>query len=94
MHSERYKSVWDALCDTRAEAAEMELRSALMSAITERVESWDALQNGVAMRLGLTRPRLDDLMCGKIDKFSLDALVSIATVAGFKLRFQLDDATS
>lgn len=72
----------------------MELRSALMSAITEGVEGWDVPQKEAAKRLGLTRPRLDDMMRGKIDKFSLDALVSIATTAGFKLRFQLDEATS
>ena len=72
----------------------MELRSALMSAITERVESWGVPQHEAAKRLGLTRPRLDDLMRGKIDKFSLDALVSIATAAGFKLRFQFEEATA
>jgi len=94
MHSETYESVWDALCDTRAEAADMELRSTLLSAIIERVESWDVPQKEAAQRLGLTRSRLYDLMRGKIDKFSLDALVSIATAAGFKLRFLLDEATS
>jgi predicted XRE-type DNA-binding protein len=75
------QSVWDALCDTRAAAADIGLRSALLSAIIEYVESWDAL-------------RLDELMRGKINKFSLDALVSVATAAGFKLRFQFEEAAS
>jgi predicted XRE-type DNA-binding protein len=43
---------------------------------------------------GLTQPRLDELMRGKINKFSLDALVSVATAAGFKLRFQFEEAAS
>lgn len=30
-------------------------------------------------------------MHGKLDKFSLDALVDIATATGFKLRIQLED---
>jgi predicted XRE-type DNA-binding protein len=29
---------------------------------------------------------------GKLDKFSLDALVNVTTAAGFKLHIQLEDA--
>ena len=41
--------------------------------------------------LGVTRPRLNDLMRGKLDKFSLDALVNIAAAAGFRLHIELED---
>lgn len=50
-------------------------------------------QEQAAKRLGLTRPRLNDLLRGKLDKFSLDALVNVATTAGFKLHIQLEKAT-
>jgi len=36
--------------------------------------------------------RLNDLTRGKIDKFSLDALLNIATAAGFVLHIGLEDA--
>jgi len=65
IYSETYESVWGAICDTRAEAADLELRSTLMRAITDRVESWALPQKDAAKRLGLTRPRLDELMRGK-----------------------------
>ena len=91
METEIYESVWDAICDTRAEAANLTLRSTLMMAITDRVKSWALPQEQAAKRLGVTRPRLNDLLRGKLDKFSLDALVNLATAAGFKLRIQLED---
>lgn len=90
MKSETYESVWDAICDTREEAANLGLRSTLMSAIRERVKSWTVTEGEAAKRLSITRPRLNDLMRGKLEKFSLDALVNIATAAGFKLSIQLE----
>jgi predicted XRE-type DNA-binding protein len=64
-------------------------------AIRERVKAWQATggltQEEAAARLGLTRPRLNDLMRGKLDKFSLDALVNIAATAGFMVRIALED---
>jgi predicted XRE-type DNA-binding protein len=60
--------------------------------IRERVKAWAVPQEEAAKRLGLTRPRLNDLLRGKIDKFSLDALVNIATAAGYALHITLDAA--
>ncbi len=87
--SETYDSVFDAICDTAAEAANMRARAELMLSIRERVREWGIPQEAAAQRLGLTRPRLNDLMRGKIDKFSLDALVNIATAAGYTLHIEL-----
>jgi predicted XRE-type DNA-binding protein len=42
--------------------------------------------------LGLTQPRLNDLMRGRIDKFSLDALVNAAGRAGLTVRLQIRNA--
>jgi predicted XRE-type DNA-binding protein len=89
--SEIFDNVFDALCDTAAEAANMKARAELMLSIRERVKAWDLPQEKAARLLGLTRPRLNDLMRGKIDKFSLDALVNIATAAGYVLRIALED---
>ena len=92
MKGEVFDSVFDALADTPAEAANLTARADLLVHIRERVRSWGLPLEQVAPRLGLTRPRLSDLMNAKLDKFSLDALVNIATAAGFVLRIQLDDA--
>jgi predicted XRE-type DNA-binding protein/phage-related protein len=92
MNGETFDSVFDALADTAAEAANMTARADLLLAIRERVKAWNLTQEQAAVRLGLTRPRLNDLMRGKLDKFSLDALVNIAAAAGFKLHIELEDA--
>ena len=95
MSGETFDSVFDALADTPAEAANMTARADLLLAIRERVKAWQAegglTQEDAAARLGVTRPRLNDLMRGKLDKFSLDALVNIAAAAGFRLHIELED---
>jgi len=92
MIGETYDSVFDALADTPQEAANMTARADLLLAIRERVKAWDMTQEQAASRLGLTRPRLNDLLRGKLDKFSLDALVNVASAAGFTLTIELREA--
>jgi len=91
MNGEIFESVFDALADTPAEAANMTARADLLLAIRERVRAWSLTQEEAAARLGLTRPRLNDLMRGKLEKFSLDALVNIAAAAGFRLHIKLEE---
>ena len=86
MTTETFESVWDALEDTPTEAENMKLRSRLMIAISEAVTAWDVTQMEAARRLGVTQPRLNDLLRGHIGKFSLDALVSLAARAGLVCR--------
>ena len=62
MKRQKFASVWDALEDTAPEAANMRARSALMIAVRSKVESWKVSQSEAARRLGLTQPRLNDLM--------------------------------
>lgn len=92
MEAETFTNVFDALADTPAEAANMKARAALLSAIRTRVQSWKLSQEAAAARLGVTRPRLNDLMRGKLGKFSLDALVNLASAAGLALHIQIADA--
>ena len=54
-------------------------------------------QNGwkqaeAAKRCGVTQPRINDLLRGRIARFSLDALVNIASALGRKVRVSLDNA--
>ena len=82
----RYDSVWDAIEPSRAEAANMKARAQAMIAIQRAVAKWRLTQAATAKRLGLTQPRLNDLLRGRINKFSLDALVNIAMAAGLEAR--------
>jgi predicted XRE-type DNA-binding protein len=49
-------------------------------------------QAEAAKRCGVTQPRINDLLRGRISRFSLDALVNIASALGRKVRVSLDDA--
>jgi predicted XRE-type DNA-binding protein len=76
--TEPFASVWDAVTDTPEESANMKVRADLTMAIVRRVRGWGVTQQTAARRLGITQPRLSELLGGKITKFSLDALVSLA----------------
>lgn len=86
-----FDSVFDALADTPQQAANLTARADLMLAIRARVRSWNMAQEQAAKRLGLTRPRTNDLLRGKLEKFSLDALVNIAAAAELKLHIHLEE---
>jgi predicted XRE-type DNA-binding protein len=92
MKRKTFASVWDALEDTEAEAANMRARAELMIALRTRIEGWKLRQTEAARRMGLTQPRLNDLMRGRIDKFSLDALVNLAGRAGLAVRLKIGEA--
>ena len=77
-----FASVWDAIENTPAEAENMKLRSALMIALKEHIADQGWTQAEAARRLGVTQPRVSDLMRGKIDLFGLDTLVNMAVAAG------------
>ena len=89
---EKFDNLWFALEANEADAINMTMRSNLMSSIEKTVGSWKLSQSEAAKRLGITRPRLNDLMRGKISKFSLDALATLATRAGLSVRLSVKKA--
>jgi predicted XRE-type DNA-binding protein len=93
MKREKFENVWTALEKSEADAVNLHMRSELMTFIERAVEKWNLPQAEAAARLGLTRPRLNDLLRGKISKFSLDALTSIATRAGLSVKLSIKKAS-
>jgi predicted XRE-type DNA-binding protein len=85
-----FANVWDAIEDTPEAAAEMTARSDIMMAIEDTVRAWKVTQRDAAQRLGITQPRLNDLLTGKISKFSLDALIALASRAGLKIEIAIE----
>ena len=92
MDVQSFDNVWDALCDTPAEAANMTARSDLLAVLQRTVAGWGLTQTEAAKRLGITRPRLSDLTRGKINKFSLDALVNLSAQAGLTVEIRATEA--
>ena len=76
----------------KEEAENLKLRSELMMRIEELFAKSGMTQAQAAKLVGLTTPRLNALLKGKINLFSLDALVNIATRAGLSIRLQVRKA--
>lgn len=84
-----FASVWDALADTAQEAAHLKVRSQLMIELNERIRQWPGNDTVKAGQLGITRPRFSNLKGGRVDLFSLDALVDLAAAAGLAVSMEL-----
>ena len=67
------------------EAQNLLLRSQTMMAVTNWYEASGLTQAQAAKALGVTQPRLNQVLKGKINEFSLDALVNMATRAGMRV---------
>lgn len=67
------------------EAQNLLLRSQTMMAISCWYKESGLTQVQAARILGMTQPRLNQLLKGKIGEFSLDALVNMATRAGMRV---------
>jgi len=90
--AESYASVWDAIADTPEQAANLRARAELMQKIVARLKKNDWTQAEAAKQCGVTQPRINDLLRGRVSRFSLDALVNIATALGCRVRVDLDAA--
>ena len=64
------------------EAAHLLMRSDLMSEVTEQIERQGLTQKQAAKVLGVSQPRISDLVRRKIDRFSIDTLVEMLTRLG------------
>jgi predicted XRE-type DNA-binding protein len=92
MSKRKFDSVWEAIEDTPREAASLKARSELMMALQEQLKSSGMTQTQAAKMLGVTQPRISDLMRGRIELFSLESLVDMITSAGLKVEFKLRKA--
>ena len=90
--TESYASVWDALADTPGQAANLRARAELMRQIAALVEKQGWTQVEAAQHCGVTQPRVNDLLRGRVSRFSLDALVNISTALGCRVRVDLEAA--
>ena len=77
---------------SKGEAENLRLRSELMMRIDHFHREIGMTQGESAKLLGLTQPRLNALLKGRLSQFSLDALVNIASRAGLNVRLVVKKA--
>ena len=92
MELEGFANVWQALEDTPEQAANMEARSCLMMALVRIIRENGWTQTEAAEYCGVTQPCVNDLLRGRIDRFSLDALVNMSARLGRRVRLELEPA--
>ncbi len=83
-------NVFEDLGFPPGESENLLLRAQLMSKI--RSVACDMMQAQAAKRFGVTQSRINDLLHGKIDKFSLDALVNMLATAGMRVELRVKKA--
>ena len=82
-----YLNVWDALFDDKQEAENLRIRSQLMIEITQYLNQINLSQKQAAEKLGISQPRLSNLINGQIDKFTIDMLVNILSKTDSTVKF-------
>ena len=92
MKRQSYNSVWDAIADTPEQAANLRARAELMQQIAALVKRKEWTQAEAASHCGVTQPRMNDLLRGRVSRFSLDALVNISNALGCRVRLDLEAA--
>jgi predicted XRE-type DNA-binding protein len=89
MTDKAFVSVWDAIEDNPAQAANMKHRSALMMAISKHIKARGLSQTEAAKLFAVSQPRISDLMRGKINLFSIDTLIAMLAAAGIGIEMRV-----
>lgn len=82
MKTTQFDSGLDAIEDTSLEATSMQIRSTLMMELAQVINYFGLTQAQSATLFGMTQPRISDLKREKINLFSLDMLINMASTAG------------
>lgn len=75
-----------------AEAQNLLLRADLVAHIRKVIEKLGVTQAEAAKRAGIAQPRMNDLVKGRTQKFTLDALVNVASHLGYSVKLTLKKA--
>lgn len=74
-----------------AEATILVMRAQLTCDIAKQIDKRHWTESEAAKRFGVSQARVSDLVRGKFDKFSLVALIQLATCAGYSMRIRVDE---
>lgn len=71
------------------EAEGLRLRAQLMVEVRHLIRTRKLTQRAAAKLLGVTQPRISDLIRGKIDLFSIDTLVNMLARGGMRVQLRI-----
>lgn len=87
-------NVFEDLGFEKAQAANMLMRADLMIEIERFIREEKLSQRKAADFFGVHQPRINDLMNGRIEKFSVDVLLNMLQATGKRVRIQVESIGS
>jgi predicted XRE-type DNA-binding protein len=73
-----------------AEAENLRIRAKMMIALTSYIQDQKKMNQATAAKaLGVSQPRISDLVRGKIGLFTIDTLVNMLASAGLKVELEI-----
>ena len=73
----------------REKAEHLRIRAMLMTELEMVIKRQGLSQTEAAKKMGVTQPRVSDLMRGKIDLFSIDSLIHMLSAFDMKVRIHV-----
>jgi predicted XRE-type DNA-binding protein len=68
------------------------IKSCLMAAVESYINENNLTQEQASKVMGVARPRISDAIRGKVDKFTIDALVDMLSRAGVSVAVTIENA--
>jgi len=72
----------------RGKAERLSIQAGLALALERELKARKLTQSAAARALGIAQPRVDDLLRGRWDRFSIDALVEYLSRLGVQVRIE------
>jgi predicted XRE-type DNA-binding protein len=82
-------NVFYAIEEDPREAARQTMMAELWIVLTQHIKAQGWTQKEAATRLGVTQPRISDLMRGKLHLFSIDSLIAMLGSARIEFRLEV-----
>ena len=89
MKQQRVKNVFEALESDPAVAENLKIRSQLMSILSEHIRKEGLTQTQAAELFGVSQPRVSDLIRGKIERFTIDMLITMLSRTGRQVQVKV-----
>jgi predicted XRE-type DNA-binding protein len=86
------ENVFKDLGFSAVQSDKLAIKSYLMIQIESFIKNKGMTQAQASQLMNVSRPRISDIMRGKIDKFTIDALVDMLTKAGHRISLNVEHA--
>lgn len=90
--AEKFNVVWNALLDDPAEREVCKIKSSLMAAIALHIKERGMIQKEAADIMGVSQPRVSNVVRAKGDKFTIDMLIDMLARLGLHVEVILKAA--